>query len=141
MIKTYKSILICAVIFLGSSYLAYAQEAPNAANAPQTKPAGIPQFILEYTSVDHTMKNDLGYAFELIGLFGKDQAGCLALTDAWQSKADAACSSVTGEEAKSCRKKFYSDNWDEINKTIIEKCRAIGIQVKERAGEGSTPNL
>jgi len=120
-----------------------------------------PAFLLEYAATDHQYKNGEGYSFELLELFRVNKNEVQVISDFWRGRAlmfykkeiddvirkvvDEGPLSTIGEEKEDQSSKvreeadkilysYYYDNWDEINKMIIDKCKAEGIPTREKKG-------
>ncbi len=129
--------LACAVFFCFSPVPSRAQDnsiganaTASTANVVSTGPAGVPQFVLDYTSVDHTRKDDSGYAFELIKLFAQDNAAASVLAQYWENEAAKSCNAAGN--ATACRKDFYEAHWDAVNTAIAQRCRTAKIYIREK---------
>lgn len=118
----------------------------------------IPRFFLDYAVVEHSLKNDKGYSMELLELYKKAPHSAIFIADFWHQKALKECEesirtnarrcsqkialNMTEEEkdkvmepaekaARQCFYSFYYDNWDEINKTIVNKLKAAKINLRK----------
>ena len=123
--KGLRQYFFAGIFFLSGTYC-YPQEHTNSAKVDtnsvvSTGSAGISQFVLDYTAIDHTQKDDSGYTFEVIELFEHDKTNAADLERTWQEPAALSCNAA--EDAKLCRRNFYIAHWDEINRQIKERIR------------------
>jgi len=115
---------------------------------------GISRFFLDYAVVEHSLKNDKGYSIKLLELYKKNPNSAIFLADFWHYKAVKECYKFMKETAHFYSEKisidmtegqkdkimepakeaidhcfygFYYDNWDEINRTIVNKLKAEGL--------------
>lgn len=118
----------------------------------------IPRFLIDYAVVDRSLKNRKGYAIELLKLYQKDPNSATLIADFWHQKAVRECQkcietnvdlylqkitpNMTQEEkdkvmepakeaATQCFYSFYYDNFDEINKTIVNKLKVAKINYRK----------
>lgn len=118
----------------------------------------MPRFFLDYAVVDHKLKDDKGYSMELLKLYEKTPHSAIFIADFWHQKAFKECEESIQTNARRCSQKitlnmteeeedkimepaekaanqcfysFYYDNWDEINKTIVNKLKAAKINYRK----------
>jgi hypothetical protein len=151
-----KSNKLILLSFIGICYTNVLLAGSTQSNGKNSKEQEIymPRFLLDYAVVDHSLKNNEGYSDELLKLWERNPHAAIFLSEFWHQKAYNACRESIHENINSCVKKitlgmteeekdkitepakkaanqcfysFYYDNWDEINKTIINRLRAERI--------------
>ena len=135
MIRSIRRLLVALLLLVGYSFQANA-ETPD-----------LHRFFLDYAVVKHSLKNDQGVFDELIGLRHLNPHAADFLVEFWWTKAKKECNDYMYEVAKRYSEKetadtskaqkeklhgeatkevdqcfygVYYDNWDEINRMILQ---------------------